>query len=446
MQLCPCPISAFRIDQAPRPLEPKYICKKVSTGSRHTLYLMIDCSPRKELQQRLLHEGYNISEEMLAHKKIKRSRKVMISGLCQVGLCEEKGSDTPVDVPWHEDYGRPSDIVAGRGTSFILNKYGHVYSFGFGRFGVLGHQNEETINLPKRIAFFDRIRVAKLSTFAFHVLVLTENNELYTWGRNDKGQLGLGFESPTNEPILKPTKINLPAQLHSAKIIDIAVGMEHSIILVSKMMGKLLNEENQFIYSWGDETFGQLGSGDKEFRAQPQENRYVTRFFQKYEVKFTSIFSGAYHCIALVHFSGQLVSWGASDYGQIGRGYLFHDPNPQFILNVEKVISVSAGMRHSAAISVAKTIDLFVWGYNSYGELGLGDTDIRLNPTRVTAFKNAKLLAVSCGERHTVVVTSHKPLHALEVPALRPYFKVLLVSNICFFLIASSYCVSSWHF
>jgi hypothetical protein len=84
------------------------------------------------------------------------------------------------------------------------------------------------------------------------------------------------------------------------------------------------------------------------------------------------------------------------------------------------------------------------WGYNNFGELGVGDTDIRLQPTKITAFKNAQVIQVSCGERHSAVVTSHIPLTAKEDATLKPYFKILevclFISEGCLLLIFESIC------
>jgi hypothetical protein len=72
--------------------------------------------------------------------------------------------------------------------------------------------------------------------------------------------------------------------------------------------------------------------------------------------------------------------------------------------------------------------EVYAWGDNSYGQLGLGDTNIRLQPTEVTACKRMRVMSVSTSDRHTVFVTSHKPLLARDYPMLRDFFKILEVS------------------
>ena len=61
------------------------------------------------------------------------------------------------------------------------------------------------------------------------------------------------------------------------------------------------------------------------------------------------------------------------------------------------------------------------------GELGLGDTDIRLQPTHISAIKNTKVVGCCCGEKHSVVLTSHIPIKAKDDSAFKPYFKILQV-------------------
>ena len=70
-------------------------------------------------------------------------------------------------------------------------------------------------------------------------------------------------------------------------------------------------------------------------------------------------------------------------------------------------------------------MEVMAWGYNGYGELGLGDTDMRIIPTTVSALSNARALEVSCGDRHTAVRTSHRPVLACESPLYRPFYQII---------------------
>ena len=70
----------------------------------------------------------------------------------------------------------------------------------------------------------------------------------------------------------------------------------------------------------------------------------------------------------------------------------------------QDVFAVSAGQRHSVALTDKRGVnDVWVWGYNGYGELGLGDTNVRTQPTRASSFAKAtRMLGVAAGARHTV--------------------------------------------
>ena len=78
--------------------------------------------------------------------------------------------------------------------------------------------------------------------------------------------------------------------------------------------------------------------------------------------------------------------------------------------------------------------EIFSWGYNGYGELGLGDCNIRLQPTIITGMGRARPLQITCGDRHSVVITSHKPMFAREEPDLKDYFGVLAEAGISYAL------------
>lgn len=405
----------------------RLVCKKASAGSRHSLLLMIDSSfKRPELQQK--NSGNNSSDDdkdtqQRRIPKPKRKRRVLMTGLNQVGLCEEQGLQEPCEIFWEDSFDRPIDIAAGRGTSFIITKKGHLYSFGNGRFGVLGHGDSESITIPRRILGLERKFVLKIGVGAFHAVALADDHIFYSWGRNHKGQLGIGRES-TEE--CNPTAVVFPPQAAKADLLDISCGFDHTIALLR--VKTRVSDGETLVYGWGDESRGQLGSGDKEFRCRPQENRYLTKLCRTNTLKIKSVVAGGYHNMVLLDQTGQVIAWGAGDYGQLGNGFQFDTNDPQIINGLDRVISLSAGLRHSMAVCERQTIDVMVWGYNAYGELGLSDTNIRLHPTKISAIKNSKVLQVSCGDRHSLIVTSHHPVKANELPALKPYFQILEVS------------------
>jgi alpha-tubulin suppressor-like RCC1 family protein len=461
-----------------------YICKKVAAGSRHTLFLMIHC--RKA----------GIGSDS------KKRTKVMMSGLNQGLLCEEEGYSDPVDIHFEDNF-KPVDVTAGRGVSFVVDRYGNVFSFGLGQYGVLGHGNEETNQVPRQIGSLLRQRVKKVCVGDFHAAAVTYTGKIFTWGRNHRGQLGRGFESDSCECV--PAMVAEFAEQRYF-VSDIACGDQHCVAIVTIM--KQNGTELSMVYAWGDDTNLQIGSCDTRTRSTPNEIRWLTKFLTSkldgaapYQIA-----AGGGHNLLLTSGLGRVVSWGAGGYGQLGHGDSWDCAYPRVIKDLVGVISVHAGKRHSAAIvqkpsveneerkkkkrdrllgiaaeasidtqnttapSLTRSyssftsppsspsrksysranrrrlqkeapkeiqddehprehVDVLVWGYNSYGELGLGDLKIRMIPTRVTALQSARARTLSLGDRHSVVVTDHVPMLTREVPDLKPFFDILKVSK-----------------
>ena len=70
----------------------------------------------------------------------------------------------------------------------------------------------------------------------------------------------------------------------------------------------------------------QLGSSDGNFRSKPQENRWVTQLLNKLQCTGVSaIVAGGGHNMLLTGGAGQVISWGAGDYGQLGHGFAWDD-------------------------------------------------------------------------------------------------------------------------
>lgn len=79
------------------------------------------------------------------------------------------------------------------------------------------------------------------------------------------------------------------------------------------------------------------------------------------------------------------------------------------------------------AVCAGAIDSVFCWGFNGWGELGLGDLSIRLQPTKVSALKHVKVRQVVAGERHSLVVLRHQVLCARDLPVLQPFFQVRLL-------------------
>ena len=305
-----------------------------------------------------------------------------------------------------------------------MSKFGNCYSFGHGRYGVLGHGDELSMQAPRQILGLNRHRIKRVAVGGHHVLAISYTGKIFSWGKNDKGQLGLGYECPM---VLEPVLIESFAS--NNYIFDISCGREFSVCVAA--ITTKSGDEKTTLYAWGDGSRGQLGSGDLIDRMKPQENRWMTKLLKSCNLTISSVKAGGWHVLALTNYSGQVISWGAGDYGQLGHGFLWDDPQPKLVNAVKYCEAISAGARHSCAIMNTRGVyDLMSWGYNGYGELGLGDINVRSQPTRSNPFAKAtRLMELSCGDRHTVVITTHIPIVARQDPNLRQYYEVLWETN-----------------
>ncbi|KAK3572681.1 hypothetical protein QTP86_004020 [Hemibagrus guttatus] len=104
--------------------------------------------------------------------------------------------------------------------------------------------------------------------------------------------------------------------------------------------------------------------------------------------------------------NGQLFMWGQNSNGQLGLGRnkpSSLSPQPLTFLSGIPLAQISAGGDHSFALSISGAV--FGWGRNSTGQLGLGDTNDRHVPVCVKSLNQKKTVFISCGEDHTAVLT-----------------------------------------
>lgn len=259
-----------------------------------------------------------------------------------------------------------------------------TYIWGLGAHGELGLSSTcHHKYLPEKLPLQNAINIC---CGAYHTIALVRSaylntsNDIYVWGKNNHGQLGLGI---TITHSVTPHKLSLP------NVIAIDCGKHYAVALTK------LNE----IYAWGSNKYGQLGSGD-----------YVGQFFPQKLISFTrdnivSVCCGAYHAIAVLRNSNKMYVWGDNGWGQLGLVWVdSQQQSAQELYLLQPIISVSCGKWHTVALVHTPIMNsLFVWGSNESGQLGTGDFNICTSPNEI--FLPEAIESVCCGAFHTVALT-----------------------------------------
>ncbi|CAG8436914.1 11715_t:CDS:2 [Diversispora eburnea] len=100
-------------------------------------------------------------------------------------------------------------IFAGSFHSFAIRKDGTIFSWGLNNFGQCGFNPKDNfIVQPKAIEFFNDKKVKSIAAGFHHTFVLLEDGRIYSFGRADYGQLGLGKLKDSH--ITEPTLVQIP--------------------------------------------------------------------------------------------------------------------------------------------------------------------------------------------------------------------------------------------
>ncbi|XP_004503906.1 ultraviolet-B receptor UVR8-like isoform X2 [Cicer arietinum] len=273
-------------------------------------------------------------------------------------------------------------VTCGADYTVVRSESGcNVYSCGWGDFGRLGHGDHSDLLIPHPIRALQGLRIKQLACGDSHCLAVTMESKVLSWGRNQNGELGIG--TTKDSPV--PQKLFTFEGIH---INMVAAGAEHSVAIT----------EDGDLYGWGWGQYGNLGLGDTNNRSIPEK---VT---VDHGEKIVMVSCGWRHTIS-VSSSGGLYTHGWGKYGQLGHGN-FEDhlvPCKVQALSDKFISQVSGGWRHSMALT--STGQLFGWGWNKFGQIGVGNNFDCSTPMLVNFPHNQKLVQVSCGWRHTVAVT-----------------------------------------
>jgi alpha-tubulin suppressor-like RCC1 family protein len=221
---------------------------------------------------------------------------------------------TPMDLSTIPSERKVIKSATGVYFTIVLLDDGTVYGCGYNQFGQLGDgttgngpPNYEQLTLtPMLLTNIPSGRkIVNIACGGFNTLVLLDDGTVYGCGNNGVGQLGDGTTGGPNNEQLTLTPMDLSMISLGRKVINIACGSIHTIILL----------DDGTVYGCGDNEYGQLGDGNSGF------GNYSDTLVQMilYGEKAINIACGSAHTIVLLN-NGYVYACGNNQFGQLGDG------------------------------------------------------------------------------------------------------------------------------
>ena len=231
--------------------------------------------------------------------------------------------------------------ACGEDHTITLSNDGTVYSFGRNEDGELGLGHNNSVSLPTPIPNLPNI--SEISCGSSFTVCVDCEGFIWSFGYNNWGQLGTGNKTKSNVP----QKI-----LEIPPVLSVSCGSSHTLIITT----------DSNLWSCGRNDFGQLCHGDIDDRLIPQQTLFSN---------ILKISAGWYHSL-FQNDKEEIFSCGYNQKGECGLGHFIHPQiTPRLILNApENNIHFVCGSSHSLFLDSEGNV--FSVGSNYSGQLGLG--------------------------------------------------------------------------
>lgn len=292
-------------------------------------------------------------------------------------------------------FGDVSKISAGGQHNLATRSNGEVYAWGENQNGQLGDSTTGSRSSPNPVDTGTGgtwTGLIEIAAGGKHSLALDNNGNVFSWGYNASGQLGLGSVTEKNSPELVNVNSSASAPLKTPT--QLAAGFDHSLALMS----------DDTVMAWGANNVGQLGDSTLISRTEPVPVLVLTNV--------AKIFAGGNQSFALTK-NGDLYGWGNNGLGQLGIGTSVMSSTPTLVkgLNgsgkITGVTAVAAGSNHTLAL--LSTGEVLAWGDNSKGQLGSGTTTNSNVPSPLAGASGGKFVnisAIAAGSAHSAAITT----------------------------------------
>ncbi|PKU81951.1 Ultraviolet-B receptor UVR8 [Dendrobium catenatum] len=227
------------------------------------------------------------------------------------------------------------------------------------------------------------IRFVASGCASCHCVALDVGGRCYTWGRNEKSQLGHGDTLNRSLP-------TIVYGLSKHKIVNAATGRNHTVVIT----------DDRKSFSFGFNKHGQLGTGStrNEIEAFPVASLVS---------EVTKAACGADFTAWLSSVEGSsIITAGLPQYGQLGHGTdneyntkessvkLAYEPQPRpraiSSLSGKTITKVACGTNHTVAVDSDGFV--YTWGFGGYGRLGHREPKDEWVPRLVEVFQRKNVL------------------------------------------------------
>jgi alpha-tubulin suppressor-like RCC1 family protein len=228
--------------------------------------------------------------------------------------------------------------ACGNQHTLLLSSTGSLYATGNGAYGILGTGDANDELVPVELTALKETlltgeQVIKISCGANFSVFLTNQGNIYVWGRNDAGQLGLGEESQGDMHSAERYPRRIPFfETERIGIKDVVCGENHVVALAN----------NGGIYYWGDRTWL-----DPHVISLPERNGGLKGI--------TKLAAGSKYTFALSH-SGIVYAWGTKSSECLVADDIPKNAIKPFVIHpsffdYQKVSDTSCGWQRCSAVT-----------------------------------------------------------------------------------------------
>ncbi|PNI33440.1 RCC2 isoform 4 [Pan troglodytes] len=300
---------------------------------------------------------------------------------------------------------RVRTVVSGScaAHSLLITTEGKLWSWGRNEKGQLGHGDTKRVEAPRLIEGLSHEVIVSAACGRNHTLALTETGSVFAFGENKMGQLGLGNQT---DAVPSPAQIMYNGQ----PITKMACGAEFSMIMDCK--GNL--------YSFGCPEYGHNSDGKFIARAQRIEYdcelvpRRVAIFIEKTKdgqilpvpnVVVRDVACGANHTLVL-DSQKRVFSWGFGGYGRLGHAEQKDEMVPRLVKLFDfpgrGASQIYAG--YTCSFAVSEVGGLFFWGATNTSR------ESTMYPKAVQDLCGWRIRSLACGKSSIIVAADESTI------------------------------------